>query len=155
MVKVVDEGLEFGRDEEQALWFEGAPDAGNGGGELFLKQGVGFGIGDVIVEGTFQDVGEHQAEFLEFGEYGFVRLPFRTEWNGLENGASFAFEGRLRRIKKIGIEFGSDRTEDERLDVNRAEARGPSEALEATRDVGGVGELAAAVARQKDGIGHG
>jgi len=38
--------------------------------------------------------------------------------------------------------------------VDGTKARGPGETFEATGDVGGADELAAAVAREKRGIGH-
>jgi hypothetical protein len=85
---------------------------------------------------------------------GFWRLPCCGNLDGLENGGGFALERFVWGIKEVGIVFRRDPGEEQRLDVERPIARGPGEALEAAGDVGGVGELAAAVAGKERGRGH-
>ena len=148
--------MKFGRDEEEALGLQGTANAGDGGGKLFFEEGVRLSdVGDVFVEGTFQDVGEHQAEFLEFGEDGFGDFPSVESWTALRMVAASPWNDRVGRVEEVGVARGGDAGEQKSLDVKWTKTRGPGEAFEATRDVGGIGELAATVAREKDGIGHG
>ena len=64
--------------------------------------------GGALLKGAFQNVGEHETEFLEFGEDGFRGLPFRGNLHGAKNGGGFALEERAGCVEKIGIEHGSD-----------------------------------------------
>lgn len=120
---------------------------------MFFQKRVCFLCGEVWVERTFEDVREHQAQFLEFGEDAFAGLPFRGERDGLEDCGGFAFEVTVGGVEKVFVFGGSDAREEEGMDVNGTEAGGPGESFEAAGDVGRVDELAAAVAGE-EGSGH-
>lgn len=147
--------LQVSGEQEDAFRFKGTANACDGSGELFFDEGVLVGVGEVFVEGAFEDVCEEQAEFLEFGEEGFRGLPFRGKPDGIEDYGGFAAELRAGRIEEVGVLGGCDAGEKKSLDVERAEARGASEAIEATGDVSRICELAAAVTGEKIRIGHG
>ncbi len=74
-MKLGEEWQEVGGEEEQALGFERATDAGDGDRELLCQQRLGLRWRDVFVEGALENMGEHQAEFLEFDLDGFRGLP--------------------------------------------------------------------------------
>jgi hypothetical protein len=147
--------LEGGREQENAFGFEGAANAGKGSGELLAEERVDFGVRELFVGRTFEDVGEHEAEFLEFGEDGFGGLPFRGKLDGCEDGGGFALKRGVWGVEKLGVEFRSDAGKKESLDVDGTEAGGPGESFEAAGDVRGVCKLATAIAGEKDGIRHG
>jgi len=146
--------LQIGRDQQEALGFEGTSNAGDSGGKLFFEQFASLRCGDTVFERTFQNVGEHQAEFLEFGKDDSRGLPFRRDLKGVEDRASFTLEQSAGRVKKIGVEFRSNPTEEERLNVNRAIPCNPFQTLEATKDVRRVSELSTAVTGEKYRIWH-
>lgn len=143
------EWLECGRQQKDTLGLERAANAKDGSRELFFQKRARFLFGEVWVERTFEDVREHQAQFLEFGKDGFAGLPFCGEWDGLEDCGGFTFEGRVWRVEKVVALGGSDAGEEKGLDVDGAEAGGPGESFEAARHVGGVDELATTVAGEE------
>jgi len=119
-----------------------------------IQQIDGFGGLGARCYGTLEKIGEEQAAFLEVGKGFFVGLPCRGDGESGEEIAGEAGEWRLGRVEKFGISIRGRSGEQEGLDVNGAETRGPFEALEAAGDVVGRGKLAAAIARQKCGNGH-
>jgi hypothetical protein len=114
--------LERGGDEEEALGFKRTPNACHGEGTLIFEQGVHLRFGDSAVERALQDVSQHQAEFLKFGENGFRRLAFCGKLDGFEEGGRFTVEGLVWRIEEVGVELGCDSCEQEGLDVKWTKA---------------------------------
>jgi len=68
MVQFIGERLEVGREKEDALGLKGAANAGEGGGELILQESESLRGGGAVPQGAFENVDEHEASFLEFGE---------------------------------------------------------------------------------------
>jgi hypothetical protein len=148
------EWLKAGGKQEDTLGLEGAANTGECGWELFFEESESLRGGGAVLQGAFENVDEHETEFLEFDEDGFRGVPFRSDLHGAKNPGGLALEEGVGGIEKIGVEGRGDSGEEERVDVERAKAGGPGKALEAAGDVGGVGELAAAVTGEESGIRH-
>jgi hypothetical protein len=142
------EGPQIVAEQKYTLGFEGTANPNHGNGQLFFQKSAWVGA---VFDWTFKNVGEHDAEFLKFGEDGFDGFSGRVELNGLEDGRGFALEERIGRVQKIGILLRGDACQKKRLDVQRSETRGPGEALQTARNMSGTGGLSAAVTRE-DGI---
>jgi hypothetical protein len=99
--------------------------------------------------GTLKKIDEEETAFLEVSEDFFVGLPWGGDGESGEKIAREAGERTIGRVKKVGISFGRRRGEQEGLDMNGTEARSPFEAPQASSDVFGGGELAAAIAGEK------
>jgi len=93
-------------------------------------------------------VNEHQAELLEFVEHRFGALPFCGDLDRAKQIAGFTFKSTVGIVEKFIIAKWTDSAQEQRLNVDRAKARGPSKALEPQSDMLRIGELAAAIARQ-------
>lgn len=103
--------LQAGGDEEDALWLEGAADARGCGGQLFFEKFARLGRGKTVLERTFEDVRQHESEFLKFRKHSLRRLPFRGDLDGIEDRAGFAPKCGAGSIEKISVEFGGNAAE--------------------------------------------
>jgi hypothetical protein len=90
--------LKIGGKKKDTLGFEGTPNARDGGGKFGFEVGLGLRLSGAVVEGTLQDVRQHQAQFLKISEDGFRGLPLCGDVNGVENRAGFAVEGQIWRV---------------------------------------------------------
>jgi hypothetical protein len=146
--------LKVRRDHQDTLGLQGAADSGEGYGEIALKEGLGFVGVSARFGRAFEEVGEDEAALLEFGKDFFGGSPCRGDAKSAEENAGWASKARVGGIQKVCVSFGSGSGEQEGLDVDGAETRGPFEALQAASDMLGGSELSAAIARQKCGNAH-
>jgi hypothetical protein len=98
--------------------------------------------------GALEKVGEDEAAFLEVDKDFFLRLCCHGDAKSGQKISGESGERSLWGVEKLGVGFGGGSREQESLNVDGAEARGPFEALKASSDVFGGSELAAAIARQ-------
>ncbi len=120
--------------------------------ELPIEKAEHFGRRKAALQGALKHVDEQQTVLLEFAEDGVARLPFRGDLEGFEKQASFA-----GKLFAFGVEIGTllgrhDCAEKQSLDVDRPVACGPFKALEPSSNMGGRGELPAAVTGEQVGI---
>jgi hypothetical protein len=113
-----------------------------------VQQIDGFSGPGARCYGALKKISEEEAAFLEVGEDFFVGLPCRGDGESGEEIAGKTREPSLGRVEKFGIRLGGGSCEQQSLDMNGAETRGPFKALQAASDVLGGGELAATVAGQ-------
>ena len=104
--------------------------------------------------GTLEKIGEEEAAFLEVGKDFVFGLRSGGDGESGEEIASEAAERSTWGIEKLGVGIGGRSRQQEGLDMDGAETRGPFETLKASSDVLSRGKLAAAIARQKCGNSH-
>jgi len=151
---VREKSLEIFRENQGAFRLQRASDPGNGSREMPVQQIDGFwGLGAWRYR-TIEKISEEEATFLEVGQDFFVGLPWSGYGESGEEITGEAGERRLGRVEKLRISIRGGSGEQESLDVDRAKACGPFQALESASNVLGGGELAAAVARQVSGDSH-
>jgi len=92
---------------------------------------------------------QHQTALLKFAEYRLGIVSFRANPHRVENDSRLPFEFAVEIVKKFIVTRRRDSAEEQGLDVDRSEARGPFEALKPQRDVLRVRKLAAAIAGQE------
>jgi len=134
-----EERLEFQGENKDSFGFQGAPDAGQGLGEMAFEDFAKFGGVGAGFDGTFEERGEQQAALLELGENFYGGLSCCGDGESGEDNAGLASEVAFGRVEKIGVGFRCSGYEQQGLDVDGAETGGPFEALEAARDVLGGG----------------
>jgi hypothetical protein len=149
-----EKSFEVLRENQCALRLQRAADPGNRLREMPVYEIDDFwGFGTWRYR-TLEKIREEEAAFLEVGQDFLVGLPCRGDAKSGEEIAGEAGERSLRGVEKLGISIRSGCGEQQSLNVDGTETRGPFQALQAAGDVLGRGELAAAVARQKCGDSH-
>src|SRR5882724_4357471 len=149
-----EKSLQVLRENQHAFRLQRAADPGNGLRQVAVQHIDGFGGLNAGCEGALENMDQEQAALLEVGQNFIVGLPCRGDGERGEKISSEAGERRLGRIEKLGISLRSRSGEQQSLDMDRAETRGPFQPLQAAGDVLRRSELAAAIARQKSGDSH-
>jgi hypothetical protein len=122
--------------------------------KVTVQQIDGFGGPGARRYGTLKKIGEEDATLLEVGQDFFVGLPSRGDRQSGQEITGEACERILGRVEKLGVSIRGRSSDQQGLDVDRAETGGPFEALQTASDMVSGGELAAAVARQECGDSH-
>jgi hypothetical protein len=141
--------LQILRKNEDAFGLQRAANPGDGLREVMIEQIDSFSGPGARRYGTLEKIGEQDATFLEVGKDFSAGLPCRGDGESGEEIAGEAGERSCGRVEKLGVGIGNGGGEQQSLDVDGAETRGPFEALQAASNVLGGSELAAAIARQK------
>jgi hypothetical protein len=113
-----------------------------------VKDIDGFGGFGVRCDGTFKQISEEEATLLDLSQDFLVGLSCRGNGQSGEKIAGETGEWSIGGIEKFGVCLWGGSREQQGLNVNGAETRGPFETLQAASDVLGRSELAAAIARQ-------
>jgi hypothetical protein len=74
---------------------------------------------------TLEKIGQEEATFLKVSKNFFVGLPCRGDGESGEEIAGEAGEWNCRRVEKLRVGIGNGSGEQQSLDVDGAETRGP------------------------------
>src|SRR5579885_547741 len=147
--------IQRARDWRQFFRFQRPPYSGEHGWHPPLQQG--FECRSVVsreFDGAFQHMRHEHARALKFALHRFLLAILHRDGLSLQNLLSFPSERAVWRVNQFVAPLGHRRSEQQHLNMHRAESRGPFEPPQPSRDMLRRGCLSAPIARKNFTFRH-